>query len=101
MAPAGFRLAVPAEVLTGAALIGQAVLYRWPTEDWVRGTRAAWHGFKFKSRRVRGQGTWVVWDPGSCHVNDHSSGRGRSLSSGHVIITTDSAQAPSRTLTLQ
>ena len=46
VAPAAFRLAVPAEVLTGAALIGQAVLYRWPAEGWVRGavarrTRAA------------------------------------------------------------
>ena len=33
----------PTEVLTavtGAALIGQAVLYRWPTEGWVRGTVA-------------------------------------------------------------
>ena len=40
MAPAGFRLAAPTEVLTGAALIGQAVLYRWPTEGWARGTVA-------------------------------------------------------------
>ena len=37
---AGFRLAAPAEDLTGAALIGQAVLYHWPTEGWVRGTVA-------------------------------------------------------------
>ena len=40
VAPAGFRLAAPTEVLTGAALIGQAVLYRWPTEGLVRGTVA-------------------------------------------------------------
>ena len=40
MTPAGFRLASPAEVLTGAALIGQAVLYSWPAEGWVRGTVA-------------------------------------------------------------
>ena len=40
VAPAGFRLAAPTEVLTGAALIGQAVLYRWPAEGWVRGTVA-------------------------------------------------------------
>ena len=39
-AAAGFRLAAPAEVLTGAALIGQAVLYRWPAEGWVRCTVA-------------------------------------------------------------
>ena len=39
-APAGFRLAAPAEVLAGAALTGQAVLYRWPDEGWVRGTVA-------------------------------------------------------------
>jgi hypothetical protein len=40
IAPAGFRLAAPSEVLTGAALVGQAVLYRWPDEGWVRGTVA-------------------------------------------------------------
>ena len=42
MAPAGFRLAAPTEVLAGAALVGQAVLYRWPAEPegWVRGTVA-------------------------------------------------------------
>ena len=38
--PAGFRLATSAEVLAGAALVGQAVLYRWPVEGWVRGTVA-------------------------------------------------------------
>ena len=38
MAPAGFRLAALAEGLTGAALVGRAVLYRWPAEGWVRGT---------------------------------------------------------------
>ena len=39
-APAGFRLAAPSEVLSGAALVGQAVLYRdrWPVYGWVRGT---------------------------------------------------------------
>jgi len=40
VAPAGFRLAAPAAVLAGAALVGQAVLYRWPDEGWVRGTVA-------------------------------------------------------------
>ena len=40
VAPAGFRFADPGEVLNGAALIGKAVLYRWPTEGWVRGTVA-------------------------------------------------------------
>jgi hypothetical protein len=36
--PAGSRLAAPSEVLAGSALVGQAVLYRWPVEGWVRGT---------------------------------------------------------------
>ena len=40
VAPPGFRLAAPAEVLAGAALVGQAVLYRWPDAGWVRGTVA-------------------------------------------------------------
>ena len=40
MAPAGFRLAAPTEVLAGAELIGQAVLYHWPDEGWVHGTVA-------------------------------------------------------------
>ncbi len=38
--PAGFRLAAPSEGLTGTALVGQAVLYRWPVDGWVRGTVA-------------------------------------------------------------
>jgi hypothetical protein len=37
-APTGFRLAVPAEVVTGQALVGRTVLFRWPTAGWVRGT---------------------------------------------------------------
>ena len=36
--PAGFRLAASSEVLAGSPLVGQAVLYRWPMEGWVRGT---------------------------------------------------------------
>jgi hypothetical protein len=36
--PAGFRLAAHDEVRTGAALVGQTVLYCWPDEGWVRGT---------------------------------------------------------------
>jgi hypothetical protein len=39
-APAGFRLASPADLLAGAALVGQAVLYWWPSDGWVRGTVA-------------------------------------------------------------
>ena len=39
-APTGFRLASPADVLAGAALVGQAVLYWWPSDGWVRGTVA-------------------------------------------------------------
>ena len=38
VAPIGFRLAAPAEVLTGSALVGRPVMFRWPTEGWVRGT---------------------------------------------------------------
>jgi hypothetical protein len=38
--PAGFRLAAASEVLTGTALVGQTVLYRWPVDSWVRGTVA-------------------------------------------------------------
>ena len=38
---AEFRLAALAEVLTGAALIGQAVLYHWSAEGWVRRPRSA------------------------------------------------------------
>ncbi len=38
--PAGFRLAAASEVLTGTALVGQAVLYRWPVDGWIRGTVA-------------------------------------------------------------
>jgi hypothetical protein len=44
-APTGFRLAVPAdsepEVVTGQALVGRTVLFRWPTAGWVRGTLGA------------------------------------------------------------
>jgi hypothetical protein len=36
--PVGFRLAGSSEVRTGTALVGQAVLYRWPVDGWVRGT---------------------------------------------------------------
>jgi hypothetical protein len=38
--PAGFRLADLSEGLAGTALVGKAVLYRWPVEGWVRGTVA-------------------------------------------------------------
>ena len=38
--PAGFRLATSSEALTGTALVGQTVLYRWPGDGWVRGTVA-------------------------------------------------------------
>ena len=40
VAPAGFRLAVPSEVVTGPALVGRKVLFYWPTGGWVRGTVA-------------------------------------------------------------
>ena len=38
VAPVGFRLATAAEVVTGTALVGRAVLFFWPTDGWVRGT---------------------------------------------------------------
>ena len=31
------RLAAPAELVSGTALIGRSVLFRWPDEGWVRG----------------------------------------------------------------
>ena len=40
IAPSGFRLAAPSEVLMGAALVGQVVRYRWPDEGQVCGTVA-------------------------------------------------------------
>ena len=48
VAPAGFRLAVPSEVVKGPALVGRSLLFHWPTDCWVRGTvarrsRAAGH----------------------------------------------------------
>ena len=36
--PAGFHLAASMDGLAGTALVGKAVLYRWPVEGWVRGT---------------------------------------------------------------
>ena len=38
VAPAGFRLPTPAEVATGPALLGRAVLSYWPDDSWVHGT---------------------------------------------------------------
>ena len=35
--PAGSRVAAPAEVLTGKALVGRGVLYYWPEAGWVQG----------------------------------------------------------------
>ena len=37
--PAGWRLAAPAQLVFGTALIGSSVLssFRWPDEGWVRG----------------------------------------------------------------
>jgi hypothetical protein len=49
--PAGFLLADSSEGLAGTALVGKAVLYRWPVEGWVRGTVA---------RRSRTVGFYVV-----------------------------------------
>jgi hypothetical protein len=38
LAPAGFRMAARTDIVAGAALVGQAVLYFWPSHGWVRGT---------------------------------------------------------------
>ena len=35
--PLGWRLAQPSELITGAALVGRQVLFRWPVDGWVRG----------------------------------------------------------------
>ena len=37
VAPAGFLLAVPFEAVTGSSLVVRMVLFRWPTDGWVRG----------------------------------------------------------------
>jgi hypothetical protein len=37
LAPAGFRLALGAELRFGAELVGTRVLYQWPVEGWVLG----------------------------------------------------------------
>jgi hypothetical protein len=38
LAPTGFRMAARTDIVAGAALVGQAVLYFWPSHGWVRGT---------------------------------------------------------------
>jgi hypothetical protein len=35
--PAGCRLATPAELVSGPALVGRQVLFHWPDHGWVRG----------------------------------------------------------------
>ncbi len=87
--PAGFRLAASSEVLTGTALVGQAVLYRWPPVDgWIRGTvtgRSRTAGFSHVVRYGRTSalgsaavpslldaashgpaGRWVLWPSAGC-----------------------------------
>jgi hypothetical protein len=56
VAPTGFRLAAPPEILVGAALVGQVVLYFWPSHGWVRGTvhrRSRAAGFSHVVRYAR------------------------------------------------
>ena len=62
VAPAGFRLAAPPEVvsLSGPAVVGRPVLFYWPADGWVRGTvarrsRAAGH-----SHVVRYDRRWAL-----------------------------------------
>ena len=69
VAPAGFRLAALAEVLTGAALIGRAVLYRWPAEGWVRG--------KAVRRTLAAGFAHVAHRPGAQRAARRRSGRRR------------------------
>jgi hypothetical protein len=52
-APTCFRSAVPAEVVTGQALAGRTVLFRWPTAGWVRGTVGRRSGAAGFSHAVR------------------------------------------------
>ena len=40
VAPAGFRLAGPSEVVGGSALVRRAILFFWPTVGWICGTVA-------------------------------------------------------------
>ncbi len=63
VAPAGFRLTTKAEVLTGAALVGRYILYRWSVQGWVLGkvvrvSRAAGfsHGVRYARGSARGLG---------------------------------------------
>ena len=35
VAPAGFLLTAPSEVVTGPALVGRPVHFYWPTDGWV------------------------------------------------------------------
>jgi hypothetical protein len=46
----GFRLEVPAEVVTGQALVGRTVLFRWPT------AARAWSAGPWAGRRSRAAG---------------------------------------------
>ena len=65
VAPAGFRLAVQSEVVTGPALVGRSVLFYWPTDGWVRGTvarrsRAAGHSHVVRYDRRSALGAVVA-----------------------------------------
>ena len=77
VAPAGFRLATSAEVLTGKALVGQSILYRWPVQGWVRGKvvrvrRAA--GFSHGVRYARGWALGAVEAASLLDIPSHGPG---------------------------
>ena len=77
VAPAGFRLATSAEVLTGKALVGQSILYRWPVQGWVRGkvvrvSRAA--GFSHGVRYARGSALGAVEAASLLDIPSHGLG---------------------------
>ena len=61
VAPAGFPpLAVPSEVVTGSALVGGTVLFRWPTDGRVRGKVARRSGAADLSHLVRRGRLWAA-----------------------------------------
>ena len=61
VAPAGFPpLAVPSEVVTGSALVGGTVLFRWPTDGRVRGKVARRSGAAGFSHPVRRGRRWAA-----------------------------------------
>ena len=77
MPPAGFRVADSSEGLTGTALVGKTVLYRWPVEGWVRGTvahRSRTVGFSHVVRYGRGSALGSAVVPSLLDAASHGPG---------------------------